>query len=529
MQTASVLPRQRKLLVVDDDANSRRLLQSLLENAGYRVLTATDGEEGYRCVTSERPDIVITDWMMPKVDGIEMIRKIRAQLNWYPYIVLVTCKTDQQLGLDMGADDFILKPIRREQLLPRIRAGERIVTLQERLREKNLELNQVNQQLAQLATTDPLTGLLNRRAFFEEARHEWLRAARYDLPLSCLMIDIDYFKSVNDTYGHAAGDNVLRQLAAALTASLRETDVCCRYGGEEFCAFLVNTPVDMAAQLANRLRCMTSELRVEGLPKSFSVSISLGIASRTLQSLSEQSLIDQADQALLFAKRNGRDRWVRFDQLPADWKESDGHRDLSRENQAASIEANAIISFQLVNTLLGALSHRDPSSVAHCQRVASLCEQFGHFLGLAPAERVMLEMAALLHEVGKLAMSDQEIAEMNQAPWRVGPAGDKLCQRTLEIVDKCLYNSPLAETILEATSRREATTGNSEQSLGLRSRVLALACYFDDLVHSRGTTPSLSREDALAAVQGLSGVKFDTELIERFCEMLRPQPALAGV
>lgn len=522
METTPTSLRKRKLLIVDDDPNCRHLLRSLLEHAGYEVSVAQDGAEGYERVVAERPDIIITDWMMPRVDGLEMIRKIRAQLNWYPYILLVTCKTDQQLGLDMGADDFVLKPIRREQLLPRIRAGERIVTLQERLREKNLELNLVNQQLAELAITDPLSGLLNRRAFFEEARNEWHRATRYDLALSCLMIDIDRFKSVNDTYGHAIGDRVIRGLSSTLRTGLRENDVLCRYGGEEFCALLINTPIETAAELAERLRKRAHEVRVPGLPDSFQLSISLGVASRCLQTSSEQTLIDQADQALLFAKRTGRDRWSRFDQLgTAQLAEAAEWVDDSRSEPAADQPG---ISFQLVNSLLETLAYRDAPAVAHSQRVARLCEQFGRHLGMKPTERLVLEITALLHEIGRLAMSDRDLTCLDGSNRQDDLLHEQLRQRTLEIVGDSFPESRLAETLSATEAWYDGSSGEPHgEAIPRGARILAIASYYDGLTNGRDSGTTQSRGASLERLRQQSGQRFDPQLVESFCAMLTPQ------
>lgn len=305
----------RKLLVVDDDPNCRRILEMMLSGSGYEVRLACDGWEALEIVLSDKPPIIVTDWMMPRMDGLELIRKLRAELTWYPYILLMSGRPDEQPGLDIGADEFLAKPIHGEHLLPRLRAGERIVHLQERLREQNAALNLANQKLAELATTDPLSGLLNRRAFFDELRQEWARADRYELPLACLMFDIDHFKQVNDTYGHPAGDSVIETVGRLMKAAFRESDRICRYGGEEFCAFLTNTSLETACQMADRIRLAVAASTPPHLPADFHFSISVGVAERTGETRTYQDLVEHADQALLAAKQAGRNRLMRFDEL----------------------------------------------------------------------------------------------------------------------------------------------------------------------------------------------------------------------
>ncbi len=512
----------RKLLIVDQHPACRRFLQTLAEEAGYAVLTASDGAEGYRCVMAEHPHIIITDWMMSGMDGIEMIRKIRAELNWYPYILLVTDQTDQRYGLDSGADDFVVKPVRAENLLPRIRAGERIVTLQDRLREKNLQLNVANQQLAELAITDPLSGLLNRRAFFEEAKKEWHRSSRYELPLSCLMIDIDHFKLVNDTHGHRAGDSLIRIIGDALRGKLRDTDLVCRYGGEEFCVLLTNTPLEAAFLLAERLRRIFHELQAPYLPSTFRMTVSVGLATRTLHSLSEQALIDEADQALLIAKRSGRDRSVRYDELGRLQTLAPPEQPYSTLETPLQPPDGSVVSYQLINTLLAALSYRDPNAVAHSQRVARLCGQFAQFLGWPPEDRIVLEMAALLHESGRLALRDDELAQTERFGDENTVLAERLRNLTIELVQNCFSNARLLRTLRSAPTWYETVpTDLLPEQLPLGARVLAMICFFDDVVHGRGTWTQHAKGEAIQILHQWSGTRFDPEIVSRFKAMLR--------
>lgn len=300
-----VSSRKCQVLVVDDDRVMRRLIVRWLERAGYGVEQADDGREAIAAIEARCPDLVVTDWDMPHLDGLAMCRRIR-QLNLphYVYVLFLSGKSapeERVAGLEVGADDFLTKPVSQAELLARMRAGSRIVELERRL--------------LRLADLDPLTGLSTRRAFFRVVAEEWRRAKRYRHPLSCVMIDIDYFKRVNDLHGHAVGDAVLKAVAELLQSECRSTDLLCRYGGEEFCVMLPETRDEDAAAWSERIRQRLSATGFAAGSGSLPIACSFGVAQHHDDIGTCEELIDQADQALLCAKRSGRDRVVRFDWL----------------------------------------------------------------------------------------------------------------------------------------------------------------------------------------------------------------------
>jgi len=300
-----VSSRKCQVLVVDDDRVMRRLIVRWLERAGYGIEQADDGREAIAAIEARCPDLVVTDWDMPHLDGLAMCRRIR-QLNLphYVYVLFLSGKSapeERVAGLEVGADDFLTKPVSQAELLARMRAGSRIVELERRL--------------LRLADLDSLTGLSTRRAFFRVAAEEWRRAKRYRRPLSCVMIDIDYFKRVNDLHGHAVGDAVLKAVAELLQSECRSTDLLCRYGGEEFCVVLPETRDEDAAVWSERIRQRLSATGFAAGSGSLPVTCSFGVAQHHDDIGTCEDLIDQADQALLCAKRSGRDRVVRFDWL----------------------------------------------------------------------------------------------------------------------------------------------------------------------------------------------------------------------
>src|SRR6185436_15071447 len=197
--------------------------------------------------------------------------------------------------------DFLKKPIDRDELLARIRAGSRVMDLERRL--------------SMLANNDTMTGLVTRRTLFDSFKREWCRAERHATPLSCVMIDIDFFKRINDVHGHQAGDDVLRQLGQLLSGSIRGSDVAGRYGGEEFCVILPDATEQQAWQWAERLRSKVAALQLRVNNATLSLTASFGVAERLADTASPEQLVDMADQALVAAKRSGRDRVVAFRDL----------------------------------------------------------------------------------------------------------------------------------------------------------------------------------------------------------------------
>jgi two-component system cell cycle response regulator len=289
------------VLVVDDDPAILRLLDKWLSAAGYRVTQASDGATALAAIDATCPDFLVTDWEMPGgITGLELCEHVRrSDLPHYVYTVVLTARNDaedQVLALQSGADDFARKPVDRAELLARLKSGSRIVELERRL--------------SQLANSDPLTGVASKRTFHEQLEREWQRTRRYRTKLSCVMLDIDFFKRINDSYGHPAGDEVIRAIARVLTDTCRATDYVGRVGGEEFCVVLTETDEENAVMWAERLRKRVGALAIKFGDRSLKVTISLGVAQLTEDTKSAAQLVDYADQALLAAKHAGRDRVV---------------------------------------------------------------------------------------------------------------------------------------------------------------------------------------------------------------------------
>jgi diguanylate cyclase (GGDEF)-like protein len=292
-----------KILIADDDPLLRRLVRSQLVGLGHEVVEAADGREAWQAMRAQPVRLAIVDWVMPHMDGAELVRRIRlAEWPGYVYIILLSARDAKDFvvqGLKAGADDYVTKPFHAGELAARVAIGERIINLETRL---NLSLA----ELEELAIRDPLTGLYNRRAFDVRLAEEIRRAERYDRPLSVIMADIDCLKLFNDTHGHAHGDYLLRTVASLLTEHVRITDFVARYGGDEFAILLPETDRKDAQAVAGKIyaRVTAYPFEMSEMLPGGTVTLSVGVSSYPEELTDGEGLLASADQALYRLKKS---------------------------------------------------------------------------------------------------------------------------------------------------------------------------------------------------------------------------------
>lgn len=315
--------RPQRILVVDDHPDNVEIIDARLSSRGYRIESASNGQEALDKVYQDPPHLILLDVMMPLMDGFEVSRRIRGDSS-LPYIpiILVTARDETQdkvEGLDAGADDYLTKPINFPELEARVRSMLRIKKLQDELDRQNRELEQVNERLRRLSITDGLTGLYNHRHVHELLHEENERIKRSGEYLAVVMLDLDRFKQLNDTHGHPTGDIVLAETARILRENAREIDMIGRYGGEEFIALLPGAEEDEAALFAERVRHAVEEFAYLQDGKEIRMTVSAGVASgRAGDHDSPDELIKLADTALYAAKEGGRNRIVRSTEVEHD-------------------------------------------------------------------------------------------------------------------------------------------------------------------------------------------------------------------
>ena len=310
------------ILLAEGDHVTALRLQRALEKMGYSVQVADDGDEAWEVIKSGNVSILVSDWVMPHIDGPELCRKIRARRDTsYTYLILLTARDsreDRIEGLEAGADDFLSKPVDTSELVARLKVARRILGMHDQLRNHASELailhsalERQNALLAERASTDGLTGLNNRRMFDEAILSAVAFSERHEQPLTVVMVDVDEFKAYNDALGHPSGDDILRSIADVLKSRCRVHDVVARYGGEEFALILPATGACSSVAVCERLRLAINGRRWSNRP----VSASFGVATTGHPNADASRLIWEADKALYHSKARGRNRVTHFSDM----------------------------------------------------------------------------------------------------------------------------------------------------------------------------------------------------------------------
>jgi two-component system, cell cycle response regulator len=307
------------ILVADDDPTSRLIVAAALGSLGHECQTVTDGAEAWEAFRSQRPDVVISDWMMPGLNGLELCRNIREHdPSRYVYFIMVSGQglLDEILeGMAAGADDYLVKPLNPDDLQARLIAAARVTSLHGQLAQQRTELEALNHDLAAIARRDPLTELGNRRALQEDLERLEAQVTRYGHRYCMGLLDVDYFKSYNDAYGHQAGDEVLRAVAAQLKAKARSGDALYRYGGEEFLCIFPEQSMASGTHAIERMRAGVEQLAVlhADTPRGV-LTVSAGVAMLDPDHIrSASAVLKEADIALYRAKKLGRNRVERVE------------------------------------------------------------------------------------------------------------------------------------------------------------------------------------------------------------------------
>ena len=384
----------------------------------------------------------------------------------------------------------------------------------DKLRKSAKQVNRQNRELERLATRDPLTNCLNRRAFFEKGEKILRAGERYEYPVSIVMLDVDHFKKVNDDYGHAMGDEVLQRVGITMLNTSREADLVCRYGGEEFCILMPHVDIVEAAKAAERLRIAIAALDFDELR----VTSSFGVSDLSTGAIDIQEMLDKADRSLYAAKRTGRNRVVRFDQLEGmDVPDNDAEQ--PGQGEAVRGSGEVAIPYRAVTALLSALAFRDRGTAEHSRRVADLCVLLAE--DLVPRRRCyVIEMAALLHDIGKIGVPDSILlkpGKLTEAEWLVMEKHDLI---GAEII-RASFASDELSAIIECHHHFFGGTPKSPHAadgmeIPLGARILTIADAYDAITSKRVYQEARTPEEAYAELRRCAGTQFDPELVELF-------------
>ncbi|MEM1067769.1 MAG: diguanylate cyclase [Planctomycetota bacterium] len=397
---------------------------------------------------------------------------------------------------------------------------ERMLSL---LRSSRDEIKRKNSELEILATQDALTGCLNRRAFFETFESLWSEAKALSTPLSCIMIDVDHFKNVNDTYGHHTGDEVLRQVSKVVRRLHKEDGVVCRYGGEEFCVLLPHYDLNRALEAAEQTREAIAAIRLLE-PSQLRLTASLGVSELRFDPSDPQDLINQADVCLYVAKREGRNRVISYNTRIGD--------EIKKAEILEATRERIDIPYQAVTALMTTLSYRDANTAEHSRRVADLCARVSEGL-LDPGHTYVLEIAALLHDIGKIGVPDDILLKpgpLTPDEWELMGRHDRI---GVEII-ACAFDCPALSDIIGnhhafygGSGRDENLPTGSEIPVG--ARILAIADSYDAMVSDRVYRKGRSHEEAIEELRRCSGTQFDPGLVEHFAaKIASPSPEVGA-
>lgn len=383
----------------------------------------------------------------------------------------------------------------------------------QQLSTSHKDIARKNKELEFLATRDPLTGCLNRRSLFESFEKQWDFAKRNGGGLACIMVDVDFFKSINDNYGHQKGDEVLRVTGALLVKIAREYDLPARYGGEEFCIVLPGTNIDDAAKVAERVRTCLAEIDFG----EFHITASLGVSAIELGAPDPQGIIDQADKCLYVAKRKGRNQTVRFDHVDPMVEVDESKISRSKpQPDVAQAASSADLPYRCVSALLSTLAYRDPGTAAHSMRVADLSVAIGRKL-LSPRDAYHLEVAALLHDIGKIGVPDAILLKpgpLDDEEWNVMRRHDRF---GVEIVNASFGFEPVTEIVRHHHARYER---DGKDQIPLGARIVCIVDAFDAMTNDRPYRKGMTTPDACAELRRCAGKQFDPELVESLCVLV---------
>ncbi len=387
------------------------------------------------------------------------------------------------------------------------------------LKQSRDEVSRQNRTLQVLATQDPLTSCLNRRAFFERFEIEFNRAQRHDNELACIMVDIDHFKAINDNHGHPVGDKVIQKLSGILRDCLRDSDLICRYGGEEFCLILPETELPGALQTAERIRQSVASTSLLGIR----VTISLGVSSMASKPDNPSELLNQADKALYSAKTGGRNSTVSYTEADDD---RNGNQSCNR--LPATDEQNAPsphIPHHVVKALMLALEHRDVATALHSRKVGDLCAAAARGL-MSIHECAVLEIAGQLHDIGKLGVPDSILHKpgpLTEEEWQIMRDHER---RSVDVIASTFLSPELVDIVRYHSlwyDGRNSDDPNRLQGkeIPLGARILNIADAFHAIVSNRPYRQARSYEEAYEELRRWAGRQFDPDLVEHFIEVVQ--------
>ncbi len=510
--------KKRTILAVDDNQTNLAVLKVHVRQMKHDILIAESGKDCLEKAAQYHPDLILLDIMMPVMDGYETCRRLKEDTRTANIpIIFLSAKdqaTDKISGLEMGAIDYITKPFDPGELRARVAIVFQMISLQEKL-------------LAQ-ANTDELTGVANRRSFRELLDREILQSKNFGRPLSLVMIDIDHFKKINDTYGHLGGDAILKQLAKLLGENVQNMDLIARYGGEEFVIIMPDTPADKARLGAEKIRQLVEKYRWKLSTENVQITISMGIdyidAGKTLTA---EDLIRNADSALYLAKQRGRNCVLQWDQtvdakVVSDMTDSDFQKLQDQVQIIAQTSRGQLV--QQLYDLVREWESQQEELIGYTEDVIQYTAAIASTLSLKPPFIDQMITAVKLRDIGRVVLPPipDEHSETNRQKFlqllHKHPLVSVQVLEPIGVFHKELLMIRHHHEHFDGTGFPDGLRGNA---IPFGARILAIAAFFKELTTTGYDRSAYSLNEAVEEIRRSSGTRFDPEIVDAFLQTVR--------
>lgn len=515
---------EEKILIVDDELLNCELLEAMLELKGYKSESAMSGEAALEMI-SDQTSLVLLDVTMPRLNGFDVVRRIREDPRYTDLpVIMVTALSSMQDRLEAvraGANDFISKPVYEAELSVRVESQLKVrqarlvmknhqEDLEKKVVERTIDLMVANDVLQRLSTIDPLTGLPNHGKVIESI-DETFELMKHGGSCAVLFIDIDFFKSINDTFGHATGDATLKEFCQVVSATLNGSGFFGRWGGEEFVAILPGFDHEDARKIAESIRVAVSEFRFSA-GNGGHVTCSIGVAIFPSDGRDRSTIAEAADRAMYAAKCLGRNQ-VRLTSDP---------EIAAFEMQRLGTSREDLTVQGLIDAILALVEARDHYTGEHTLEVVECAVQIALGLGLDHNEADLVGVVGKLHDIGKVSIPDAVLLKptaLTEDEWvlmrRHSAVGADVVKRIPQL--RFLANAVRAHH--ERWDGKGYPDGLSGESIPLAARIIAVADTFSAMTTSRPYSPSCSREKAFEEIRLCSGTQFDPQVVRAFCKI----------
>ncbi len=496
------------ILIIDDDVSACETLAHIFGMKGYETETVGTGQEAIDKARERFFNVALLDIKLPDMEGIELIAPFK-EMHPDMAVILVTGYASVEnavRALNDGAAAYITKPLNIDGLLDRVRDTVEKQRLVQEKRRAEEALRQSEERYRSLSIIDVLTGLYNRRHFYEALEAEISRTQRYGRSFSLIMLDLDGFKEYNDRFGHTNGDSVLQSLARMLKASLRKADMAFRHGGDEFTVILPATDAERAKRISDRIRAKWLQApKAEYATLESPLGFSAGIAQFPENAETADGLVFLADTALLHAKRRG------------------GYNSMAVSDLGElSPEVLHSTTMDQVYALAATVDTRDPYTHGHSTRVAAISENIGRAIGLSPMELADLHAAALLHDIGKVGVPDSILTKpgkLTKDEWKIIKTHSTEGARIVSYIRALGTAVPM---ILHHHEKYDGTgypDGLKGEEIPLGARIISISDALDTMTTQRIYRVAVSHQEALEELRRCAGTQFDPELVEALCRI----------